>query len=106
MTIKIKDREVTLKYSLRSLILYENIMNKSFTPSTMMDTIVFMFCVIMSSDKDVDLTFDEWLDMLDSNQQIMVDFADWLTKELNKDSMLSPSEEESEEDDKKKVKKS
>ena len=57
------------------------------------------------SDKEVDLTFDEFLDMVDENPEMIVEFSTWLTKELNKDSMLSPSEEESEED-KKKVKKS
>ena len=106
MTIKIKDREVTLKYTFRSLILYENIQNKSFAPDTTTDVLIYMFCIILASDKELDLTFDEFLDMVDDNPGLIVKFSDWLVKELNKDTMLSPSEEESEEEDKKKVKKS
>lgn len=102
MTIKIKDREVTLKYSFRSLMLYENIQKKSFNPETTTDVLVFMFCVIMGSDKDIDLDFNEFLDMVDDNPNLVIEFSNWLTFEINKSNMLSPEEEE---DEKKKVKK-
>lgn len=105
MIIKVKDREVKLKWTMRAIMLYENIQNKSFSPDSTTDVLIYMFCIILSSDKEVDLTFDEFLDMVDENPEMIVEFSTWLTKELNKDSMLSPSEEESEED-KKKVKKS
>lgn len=102
MTIKIKDREVTLKYSFRALMLYENIQKKSFNPETTTDVLVFMFCVIMGSDKDIDLDFNEFLDMVDENPNLVIEFSNWLTFEINKSNMLSPEEEE---DEKKKVKK-
>lgn len=104
MILKIKDREVKLKYSMRALILYENIQNKSFQPSSTTDVLVYMFCVILSSDKELNLTFDEFLDIVDDNPKIMVDFSTWLTSEINKEDTLSPQEEVSEEDEKKKVK--
>lgn len=102
MILKIKDREVKLKYSMRALMLYENIQNKSFAPESTTDVLVYMFCVILSSDKELDLTFDEFLDIVDENPKIMVDFSNWLTSEINKDDTLSPQQEEEEE--KKKVK--
>lgn len=101
MTIKIKDREVTLKYSFRALMLYENIQKKSFNPETTTDVLVFMFCVIMGSDKDIDLDFNEFLDMVDENPNLVIMFSNWLTAEINKQNTLSPEEEE---DEKKKVK--
>lgn len=101
MILNIKDKEVKLKYSFRSLMLYENIQNKSFTPSTTTDVLVFFYCVIMGSSKDLDFTFDEFLDMIDEDQTLVIKFSDWLTKEINKQNMLSASEEES--DDKKKL---
>lgn len=101
MTIKIKDREVTLKYSFRALMLYENIQKKSFNPETTTDVLVFMFCVIMGSDKDIDLDFNEFLDMVDENPNLVIMFSNWLTTEINKQNTLSPEEEE---DEKKKVK--
>lgn len=102
MTIKIKGKDVTLRQSFRALILFENITNKSFSPTTTLDVIIYMFCVILSSDKELDLTFDEWLDILDGNPKIMTDFSTWLMDEMTKDDTLSPQQEEEEE--KKKVK--
>lgn len=100
MILKIKDKEVTLRYSFRSLMLFENIQNKSFTPSTTTDVLVFMYCVIMGSAKDLDFTFDEFLDFVDEDQTLVIRFSEWLTKEINKQNTLSPTEDE---DDKKKV---
>lgn len=104
MILKIKDKDVTLKYSFRSLLIYENIQNKSFTPSTTTDVLVFMYCVIMGSAKDLDFTFDEFLDMIDEDQTLVIKFSEWLTKEINKQNTLS-AEEKEEESDKKKLKK-
>lgn len=104
MILKIKDKDVILKYSFRSLMLFENIQNKSFTPSTTTDVLVFMYCVIMGSAKDLDFTFDEFLDMIDEDQTLVIKFSEWLTKEINKQNTLS-AEEKEEESDKKKLKK-
>lgn len=102
MVLKIKDKEVKLKYTLRAMMLYENIQNKSFAPESTTDVLVYMFCVILSSDKELNLTFDEFLDMVDENPKLMVDFSNWLTGEINKEDTLSPKEEEN--PDEKKVK--
>lgn len=101
MKIKIGDREVELKYSFRALMLYENIQKKSFNPETTTDVLVFMFCVIMGSNKDIKLDFNEFLDMIDSNPLLVTEFADWLTSEITKTNTLSPEDEE---DEKKKLK--
>lgn len=93
MKIKIGDREVELKYSFRALMLYENIQKKSFEPKTTTDVLVFMFCVIMGSDKDIKLDFNEFLDMIDNNPQLVVEFSNWLTSEINKQNTLSADEE-------------
>lgn len=103
MKIKIQDREVDLKYSFRALMLYENIQKKSFKPETTTDVLVFMYCVIMGSDKDIKLEFNDFLDMVDENPVLVSEFADWLTSEINKNTTLSPDTEE--EDEKKKLKK-
>lgn len=94
MTIKIGDREIKLKYSFRALMLYENIQKKSFAPETTTDVLVFMFCVIMGSAKDVQLDFNEFLDMIDENPYLMTEFAEWLTGEINKNNTLTPETEE------------
>ena len=101
MTIQIKDREVTLRYSFRSLILYENIQKKSFSPESTTDVLVYMFCVILGSDPEVELSFNEFLDMIDENPNLVVEFSSWLSEQISRQTMLSPEDED---DEKKKVK--
>ena len=99
MIVRINDKDITLRYSFRSLILYENIQKKSFNPETTTDVLVFMFCVILSSEKELDFNFNQFLDMVDENPNLVTEFAIWLTKEMDKQNTLSP------EDESKKVKK-
>lgn len=96
MKIQINDREVELKYSFRALILYENIQNKTFAPQSLTDVLVFFFCAIVGSERDVQLSFDDFLDMIDEKPELVTEFSEWLTSELNKDSMLESKEEDEE----------
>ena len=93
MVVKVNDKEITLRYSFRSLILYENIQKKSFSPETTTDVLIFMFCVILSSEKDLDFDFNQFLDMIDENPSLVAEFALWLTKEMDRQNTLSPEEE-------------
>lgn len=94
MTIKIHDRDVELKYSFRALMIYENIQNKTFAPQSMTDVLVFFFSVIIASDKDAHLSFDEFLDMIDEKPSLVADFSEWLTNEFNQNSMLESKDED------------
>lgn len=102
MVFKINEKEFELKMSFRAYMLYENITGKSFEPTTMTDIINFFYCVVITSAKDYDYKYNDFLDALDDNQNLMVEFSEWLTNEYTKNEMLSPSEDE---DSKKKVKK-
>lgn len=94
MTIQIKDKEVTLKYSFRCFFIFENIMNRSFQPNTTTDVLVFFYSTIMASDKNLDFNFDEFLDMMDENPQLLVDFSEFITREVQKSKSLQPEEDE------------
>ena len=84
MIINVKGKDVTLKYSFKSMMMFENITNKSFAPSTLTDVMIFMLCVILASDKTVQLTFEELIDMVDENPSLVEDFSNWLTGEQTK----------------------
>lgn len=106
MIVKIKDKEINLKFSFRSLMIYENIMKKSFTPESTTDVLVFMFCVLISSDKGLEIEFNDFLDYVDENPYLIVEFSEWFTKEMTKADTISPDDEDGGEgEDKKKVKK-
>lgn len=89
MKITIKGKEVELKYTIRSLILFENIMNKPFNPEGTMDVIVFYLCILLASDKTLQLTLDELIDAIDNDNQLLVDFSTWLTNEMTKQNMMT-----------------
>jgi len=101
MIVKIKDKDIELKFSFRALMIYENITKKSFNPESTSDILIFMFCVLISSDKDLNLDFGEFLDYVDNNPYLIVEFSEWFTGQMNNANTISPDEDE---DDKKKLK--
>lgn len=90
MKVTIKEQEVTLRYSMRALFTYENITGQSFNPKTLQDFCTFFYCVLVSSNKDLDLTFDDFIDeVIDPNPQVMNEFAEWLGNIMTKNSFIS-----------------
>lgn len=100
MTIKIREQEVTLRYSMRSLFMFERVANKSFNPTTIEDFCTFFYCVLCSSNKDLDLTFDEFVDYLDEDPSKMNEFAEWLSKTIQKSNFLSGAAQSQEKENK------
>lgn len=80
MKVKINDREVELKYSFRSFMIYENITGKSFNPTNLTDILVFFYSTILGSDKSAELKFDEFMDLIDMHPELVTEFSEWLTK--------------------------
>jgi hypothetical protein len=84
MKLNIKDKEIELKYSIRALLMYENMTDKTLSTSTLLtDMIVFMYCVVISSSKDYSLSFDDFIDFLDENPDAIQEFAEWLKNNVN-----------------------
>ena len=83
MELTIKDKKIELRQSLRALIMYENITQKSFEPKTFQDILTFLFCIVLTSSKDYTLiTFDEFIEFLDENHQVLSDMIKWLNDEF------------------------
>lgn len=89
MIITINKKKITLKYTVRSLMMYENMTQKSFAPSTLTDVITFMYCVVLASTKDYSLKFDEFINYLDEHPDTVNKFAEWLQDEGNVNTDLS-----------------
>lgn len=91
MKVRIKEQqEVELRYSMRALFQYENITGQSFLPKTLQDFCTFFYCVVCSSNKDLDITFDEFIDeVIDPQPELMGEFAEWLGKTMAKNNFLS-----------------
>lgn len=90
MKVTIKEQEVELRYSMRALFTYERISGQTFNPKTLEDFCTFFYCVLCSSNKDLDLTFDEFIDeVIDPQPEMLNQFAEWLSNVMMKNSFLS-----------------
>ena len=78
MKIIIKDKEIELKYSFRSLMMYENITGHTLTQANLTDVITFIYCVIISSSKDYSITLNDVIDYIDENPSFIGEFGEWL----------------------------
>ena len=101
MTIKIKNQEITLKYSLRSLFLYERKTGESFNPRNIEQFCLYFYCVVCSSNKDLDLTFDDFIDeVIDPQPELMNQFAEWLNSTIKKNNFLAGAAQSQEKESK------
>lgn len=82
MKIKIKDLEITLKNSFRSLIIYEAMTKKTFKPETITDVIVYFFSVISASASPQQVDWDDFMDWLDNTPSAIAEFQNWLTSTM------------------------
>lgn len=81
MIVNVKDQEITLKYSFRALIVYEQIMGETLTvPQTLKEILVLFYSVVLASAKGSlqDFTWDEFIDWLDEDPEKTVEFTNWL----------------------------
>ena len=68
MKITILGREIELKSSFRSYMIYENITGKSFQSlTTLADIITFMYANVLAVLKSPEISFEEFLDFIDEN---------------------------------------
>lgn len=82
MKLKINEKEIKLKNSLRSLILYENVTGQTFAaPQTIQDIITYFYCVVVGSSKDYSLSFDDFVDLLDEQPNLINNFTAWIQEQ-------------------------
>lgn len=96
MIINIKNREVELKYTFRSMIIYEKITGESFQPKGVTEVLIYLFSTIVASSKGIDLTFEEFIDYADENPKIVNEFNEWLLSIFNKNEYIGQNDENGE----------
>lgn len=89
MTIEIKKNKIELKQTLKSMMIFEKITDKNFDIKTISDVIIYFYSCVVASMKDIDLSFDEFIEWLDNNQNSFTDFNDWLLRTAEQQQQLS-----------------
>ncbi len=86
-TIKIKDDEFKLKYTIRAIFTYEQIKGKAFVVESLMDSYLLIYSFLTASNPDKELSFDDFLDACDEDPTILSQFQSFFEAEQNKQAL-------------------
>lgn len=86
--IKLNNKEWVIKQSFRSYLYYEEMTGKQVGDvQTIKDILTLLFCTFRGCNKDWNYTWDEFLDFIDENPEILTKYNEFNT------SLLSPTTE-------------
>lgn len=92
--ITINGKNYNIKYSLRALFIFEQITNKSFEIKTLLDNYIFFYSMILASNKDSEpLDWDEFIDALDANPNLLVEMNEIVAKQQKVENMITQSDD-------------
>lgn len=92
MKITITNKEINLRYSFRAMMIYEKITGTSFNPKGITEIMIYFYSTILASDKDIALTFEEFMNWVDENPSVFNEFSVWLTSTLTKNGVMNESD--------------
>lgn len=93
--ITINGKNYNIKYSLRALFIFEQITNKSFEIKTLLDNYIFFYSMILASNKDKEpLDWDEFIDALDNNPNLMSDMNEVVENQQKVDKLITQGDGE------------
>lgn len=94
MEITIKDNTYKVKYSIRSMFVFEKLTGKIFNLENLMDWYIFYYSMILANNPECTLLFDDFIDECDSKPALVIDIQNYLTTEFQKQGQLEPFKEE------------
>ncbi len=73
--ITLSGKELDIKLSFRSLMTYEQLSGKNYTQiQSLEDTLIYMYSCIIATNRDIKLTFDEFVDNVDECPEALTEF--------------------------------
>lgn len=78
MKITIKDKEYDVKYSIRGMFIWEQIMKKPFLLETTLDNYAYFYSLILASNPDCNLKWEEFIDAVDQNPNLTTEIMNYL----------------------------
>lgn len=91
MKITINDTEYKIKYTLRALFIFEQITGKSFNLETLLDNYIFFYSILVANNENV-LTWDQFIDALDENPNILTEISKAVEMAQKKDELFTVKE--------------
>lgn len=88
MDITINGKQYRVKYTIRALFIFEQITGKPFEIKTLLDNYIFFYSMILANNPDNVLDWDEFLDALDGDKELMVQLTKLVDDYQKKDSIF------------------
>ena len=87
MKVTIKDKEIELKQTCRAMIIYENVMGKTFYPSGISEIVILFYATVLASSKDSNISYDDVIEYIDeygpiTDNKVIQEFTEWLNKTM------------------------
>ena len=79
MKINLNDREIEISFKFRSELLFEDVMEHSFSGASIKEWVTYLFCTIIANTEDGFVRFDGFLGLLDDNMDVFYEFIEWYT---------------------------
>lgn len=90
--IEINGKNYKLKYTIRSLFIWERITGKSFKIENMLDNYLFFYSMILANNRDDILSWDDFIDALDEDPTLFKRMSDIIEEQQKKDNLFSNEE--------------
>lgn len=77
--IKLSEKEYIIKKNYKSLLEFENQTDRGITEmkQTLADLLMLFYCILISNNES-DLTFSQFVDLIDENENVLDDFNNYL----------------------------
>lgn len=90
--IEINGKNYKLKYTIRSLFIWEQITGKSFKIENMLDNYIFFYSMILANNPNEILDWDTFLDALDADPTLFKKMSDIIEEQQKKDNLFTTEE--------------
>ena len=103
MIIHFDNKEIEYRFTFKADMIYEQIMDKSFTGNTETEWLVYFYSNYLSLTNDYELSLEDFISKLDETPVALYEFIGFYTKVQTNQMKLLPKEKE--DNSKKKVRK-
>ena len=92
--IEINGKNYKLKYTIRSLFIWEQITGKSFKIEKMLDNYLFFYSMILANNPDEILEWDDYLNAMDEDPTLLKRMSDIIEEQQKKDNLFTNEEKD------------
>ena len=97
--IAFKNKKYKIKYTLRALFIFEQITGKSFKIENLLDNYILYYSLLIANNPNDVLDWNDFIDELDENPQLIQEFAEVITNQEKKDQIFEVEDGESKKKD-------